>query len=75
MNFWVYFPLIRFSTMFGCQDNKLSVCLCDTTGDTDIHINDSLVTKGLAVISFDQQEEAATEGAEAGTKWGRHFIC
>ena len=31
----------------------MSVCLTDTTGDTDIHINDILLEDGYAVFEAD----------------------
>ncbi|XP_074654006.1 uncharacterized protein LOC141908083 isoform X2 [Tubulanus polymorphus] len=35
------------------QNRVLSLCLCDTSGDEDIHINDVLVNEGLAKFSPD----------------------
>ena len=35
----------------------MSVCLCDTTTDRDIHINDALVAQGLAIFAPDTPEE------------------
>jgi len=32
----------------------VSVCLCDTTGDDDVHINDTLLKTGLAKKCHDQ---------------------
>jgi len=31
------------------DDVKLSMCLCDTSGEDDVHIQDVLVHSGLAV--------------------------
>ena len=33
------------------QEQRLSVCLTDTTGEIDIHINDYLVTSEFAVFA------------------------
>lgn len=35
----------------------VSLCLCDTTTDKDIHINDYLINEGLACMSSDIGEE------------------
>ena len=35
----------------------MSLCLCDTTGEKDIHINDTLVHQGLAEF---RQDDAIT---------------
>ncbi len=35
----------------------MSVCLCDTTTSRDIHINDSLVSQGLALFTPDSMED------------------
>ena len=37
----------------------MSVCLCDTNTDKDIHVNDTLVNQGLALFSPDSQEDQA----------------
>ena len=34
------------------QDNVMSVCLCDTSTEIDIHINDTLINEDHAEISF-----------------------
>ena len=36
-----------------CQDGTVSVCLCDTSGKDDLHINDILVEEGYAVFAPD----------------------
>ena len=41
------------------QDHCLSVCLCDTTTSKDIHINDTLVSQGLAVFVPDTVDDEA----------------
>ena len=35
----------------------MSVTLCDTTTEEDIHINDTLVSQGLAIFIKDTEEE------------------
>ena len=35
------------------QDGTVSVCLCDTSGKDDVHINDILVEEGYAVFAPD----------------------
>lgn len=35
----------------------MSVCLCDTNTDRDVHINDTLVSQGLAIFSPDSLED------------------
>lgn len=35
----------------------VSLCLCDTTTDKDIHINDYLIEEGLACMSSDAGKE------------------
>ena len=35
----------------------MSVCLCDTTTERDIHINDTLVSQGLALFTPDTEED------------------
>ena len=35
------------------QEPVLSVCLCDTSGHDDLHINDLLVKEGYAVYKQD----------------------
>lgn len=32
------------------KDDVLSLCICDTNGADDLHINDLLVDEGLAVF-------------------------
>ena len=39
------------------QKRVLSVCLCDTNTSKDIHINDTLVTQGLAIFSPDTEQD------------------
>ncbi len=48
-------PLVALIT--SVTNNCMSVCLCDTTTDRDIHINDSLVSQGLALFMPDSQED------------------
>lgn len=49
-NFFVYGPL-----SLCHQDGILTVCLCDTSGETDIHVNDILVSEGLAECCTDDE--------------------
>ena len=35
----------------------MSVCLCDTNTDRDIHINDCLCSQGLALFNSDTRED------------------
>ena len=37
----------------------MSASLCDTTTEEDIHINDTLVSQGLAIFARDTEEEKA----------------
>ena len=39
------------------QDGLISASLCDTTTEDDIHINDTLVSQGLAIFVKDTVEE------------------
>ena len=41
------------------QDGTLSICLTDTSGEIDIHVNDELVSRGLAVIDLNVEAEAS----------------
>ena len=41
------------------QDNILSLYLCDTNTDKDIHISDRLVDQGLAIVAMDTVEDEA----------------
>jgi len=41
----------------------MSVCLCDTSGDDDIHINDVLIKSGLAKKCQDQSVRSHVEDA------------
>ncbi len=34
----------------------MSVCLCDTSGKEDLHVNDYLVHKGYAQVSSDNYD-------------------
>ena len=35
----------------------MSVCLCDTTTERDIHVNDCLCTQGLAIFNEDTPKD------------------
>ena len=39
------------------QDGVISASLCDTNTDEDIHINDTLVSQGVAIFVKDTEEE------------------
>lgn len=41
------------------QNNTLSLYLCDTNTDKDIHISDRLVDQGLAIVAMDTVEDEA----------------
>eukprot|EP00731_Ephydatia_muelleri_P024907 Em0016g1178a len=41
------------------EDNILSLYLCDTNTDKDIHISDRLVDQGLAIVAMDTVEDEA----------------
>jgi hypothetical protein len=43
------------------NDEFKSLCLCDTTTDKDIHINDCLVDQGLALFSPDGDKDVKVE--------------
>jgi len=47
------------------QDGLVSVCLTDTNGDDDIHLNDCLVKEGFAIMQQDDYEVG----------WHSHLIC
>lgn len=47
------YPSLYINIQCSLQDECVSVCLCDTTTDRDIHINDVLVAQGLAVFTPD----------------------
>ena len=51
-SFFHHFILLPLS-----QDGLISATLCDTTTDEDIHINDTLVSQGLAIFVKDTEEE------------------
>lgn len=54
-------PLV--ATITSVKNNTLSIYLCDTNTDKDVHISDRLVDQGLAIIAMDTQEdEAAFDG-------------
>ena len=42
------------------QEQVVSVCLCDTSGHDDLHINDLLVQEGYAVYKQDEYDTAPT---------------
>lgn len=44
--------------------NVVSVCLCDTSGDDDVHINDVLIKSGLAKKCRDQ-----------AVRWSAENVC
>ncbi len=46
------------------QDGDLTLCLCDTNGAEDIHINDVLVDEGYAEFVPDGEEEIEKEVTE-----------
>ena len=48
-NIGIIYPCVRVI----CQDGTVSVCLCDTSGKDDLHINDILVEEGYAVFAPD----------------------
>ncbi len=43
------------------QDLVVSVCLCDTSGSEDVHVNDSLVSSELALVSTDVYDSDVAE--------------
>lgn len=53
--------------MMLSQNKVLSVYLCDTTGEQDIHIQDVLIEEGLAqmaTLSMDPEDVLEAEPAE-----------
>ena len=42
------------------QNDILSLYLCDTNTDKDVHINDRLVDQGLAIFAMDTEEDEAS---------------
>ena len=42
------FSLVNFRHLSFPQGDVLSLCICDTNGKDDIHINDKLVNEGFA---------------------------
>ncbi|KAL5484712.1 hypothetical protein EMCRGX_G021252 [Ephydatia muelleri] len=50
-------PLV--ATITSVTDNILSLYLCDTNTDKDIHISDRLVDQGLAIVAMDTVEDEA----------------
>lgn len=67
-------PLVAIIT--SVTDNCMSVCLCDTTTERDIHINDSLVSQGLALFIPDSEVDRKgydtykLEGEPVGVRQG-----
>ncbi|XP_078604467.1 uncharacterized protein LOC144878090 [Branchiostoma floridae x Branchiostoma japonicum] len=65
-------PLVALVTQVDIQGRKLSLCPCDTTTEQDIHINDTLVSEGHAILSPDvdlwstSADAANTELTSAG---------
>ena len=63
----------------------MSVCLCDTNTERDIHINDTLVSQGLAIFSPDSLEdqisfdnyslEPLPQGVSRTSNVGIHRFC
>lgn len=51
------YPAILFQFSSLLQGYLMSVCLCDTNTDRDVHINDTLVSQGLAIFSPDSLED------------------
>ena len=47
----------RTNTPLSPQGGLISATLCDTTTEEDIHINDTLVSQGLAIFVKDTEEE------------------
>ncbi|XP_066293726.1 tudor domain-containing protein 5-like isoform X2 [Branchiostoma lanceolatum] len=46
-------PLVALVTHLDVQSKTLSLCPCDTTTEQDIHINDTLVSEGHAILCPD----------------------
>ncbi|PVD22452.1 hypothetical protein C0Q70_18266 [Pomacea canaliculata] len=63
-------PLVAFMT--SRKDRVLSLILCDTSGPTDIHINDTLVNEKLALFEHEEEEEeppASNNSPQSSESW------
>ncbi|XP_077863560.1 uncharacterized protein LOC102806254 [Saccoglossus kowalevskii] len=63
-------PLVALIT--GIKNEIISMCLCDTSGETDVHINDLLVAEGLAIFCpekpLENTEDESQEPLKAPTE-------
>ena len=51
MNSSLFYILTLHPYPHTTQDNCMSVCLCDTSTEDDVYINDCLYDQGLALLS------------------------
>ena len=72
-------PLMGIIT--SISNNRMSLCLCDTTTNRDIHINDTLVSQGLALFVPDTEEDKQEfdnyqlEGKPQGVRQKWELVC